>query len=52
MKKDGTQVGGFPSPGAPRGLAWDGEYLWHNANYTYQLGNAGNFDVNYRIFAK
>jgi len=56
FKTDGTEVDNFPSPGpAPRSVAWDGKYLWHNdrdADYTYQLGNAGNFDVNYRIFAK
>jgi len=55
-KPDGTQVGGFVPPGpSPFGAAWDGAYLWNadgTALYIYQLGNAGNFDVNYRIFAK
>jgi len=53
---DGTQVGGFATPTTyPYGLAWDGAYLWNvdgSIGYVYQFGNAGNFDVNYRIFAK
>lgn len=36
-----TLVGSFPSPrGSPRGLAWDGEYLWcadAEADSVYQL---------------
>jgi len=56
FKTDGTQVGGFAPPATePIGRAWDGKYLWgvdNVAAYVYQLGNAGNFDVNYRIFAK
>jgi len=56
LKTDGTQVGGFGSPTTgPTGLTWDGAYLWggsDTADYIYQFGNAGNFDVNYRIFAK
>jgi len=56
LKTDGTQVGGFPTPGPnPQSVTWNGTYLWHSdddANYIYQFGNAGNFDVNYRIFAK
>jgi len=55
LKTDGTQVGGFTAPAAgTQGLGWDGVYLWNpdSLGYVYQLGNAGNFDVNYRIFAK
>jgi len=57
VKTDGTQVGGFATPSAnsPVSGTWDGEYLWHpiaGIDYIYQFGNAGNFDVNYRIFAK
>jgi len=56
LKTDGTQVGGFPTPGPnPKSVTWNGTYLWHSdddANYVYQFGNAGNLDVNYRIFAK
>jgi len=54
--KDGTEVDRFGSAGpGPRGACWDGSYLWQNdigSATTYQLGNAGNLDVNYRIFAK
>jgi len=56
LKRDGTKVGGFTPPGPKgSGLAWDGTYFWNGdstAGYVYQVGNAGNFDVNYRIFAK
>jgi len=56
LKTDGTQVGGFAHPGpSPAGAGWDGAYLRVGdgaAGYVYQFGNAGNFDVNYRIFAK
>jgi len=55
-KPDGTEVSNFASPGGyPWDVPWDGKYLWNSdstAGYIYQLGNAGNFDVNYRIFAK
>jgi len=57
LARDGTTKGGgfaLPASGS-QGLGWDGRYLWHcdgTATYTYQLGNTGNFDVNYRIFAK
>jgi len=56
MATDGTQVKAFdqPSPG-PQAGAWDGAYLWNvddGAHFVYRLGNARNFDVNYRIFAK
>jgi len=38
---DGTQVGGFASPGpSPTGIEWDGTYLWcadNTADYIYQL---------------
>jgi len=54
LKTDGTEVGNFASPGPrPVGIAWDGAYLWNSdldADYIYQIGNARNFDVNYRIF--
>jgi len=56
LKRDGTQVSNFASPApGPKGGPWDGQYLWlpdDTANYVYRVGNAGNFDVNYRIFAK
>jgi len=54
LKTDGTQVGGFNSPAPnPGGGTWTGAYLWIPTNaYTYKLGNANNFNVNYRIFAK
>jgi len=55
LKTDGTQVGGFSVPFGPWGAGWDGAYLWDptgSANYVYLFGNAGNLDVNYRIFAK
>jgi len=45
MLPDGTQIGGFASPeGGPRGMAWDGTYLWHagrSADYIYQLKKDG-----------
>jgi len=53
---DGTQIGTFGAPGpGPKGGPWDGQYLWlpdDTADYIYRTGNAGNLDVNYRIFAK
>jgi len=56
MTTDGAQVGGFTGPATDSwGAGWDGAYLWitdETALWVYQLGNAGNFDVNYRIFAK
>jgi len=53
LKTDGTQVGGFTPPAEVYSGAWDGAYFWGATNgYIYLIGNAGNFDVNYRIFAK
>jgi len=55
FKPDGTQVGAIAPFPRPYGAEWDGAYLWTTASTTghiYRIGNAGNFDVNYRIFAK
>jgi len=55
LDTSGTQVGGFSTIDNPKGEIWTGRYLWEacdGADYIYQWGNAGNFDVNYRIFAK
>jgi len=56
LKTDGTEVGNFTGPSTyPRGNAWDRAYLWNadiGADYINRVGNAGNFDMNYRIFAK
>jgi len=45
MLPDGTQVGGFASPGPnPWGVAWDGTYLYSgdfNAGYVYKLKTDG-----------
>jgi len=42
---DGTQTGGFATPGAgARGLTWDGTYLWNSDTvipYVYQLATDG-----------
>jgi len=51
--RTGDVVGQFTLPFSPNSSCWDGSYLWTSGGgHTYQLGNAGNFDVNYRIFAK
>ena len=36
-------VNSFPSPASiPRGLTWDGEYLWHSGGPIYKLDTLGN----------
>jgi len=53
MVSDGTQVGGFASPGPdPRGISWDGTYLWNSdntASYIYKLKKDGTQGGGLRI---
>jgi len=50
FRPDGTQVGYFSLGEDQAGLGWDGTYLWGCALSTvYQYGNAGSFDLDYRI---
>jgi len=52
FRTDGTNLGRFQAPtGDIIGSAWDGTYLWGGGStaYTYQLTNAGNFDLDYKI---
>jgi len=53
LKRDGTVVSKITKAFSPNSAGWDGSYLWTcGGGHVYQLGNAGNFDANYRIFAK
>jgi len=53
LTRGGTEKGSFAIPGVNNyGTTWDGQYLW-NTDYgstsVYQIGNAGSFDLDYKI---